>query len=69
MGIKKQIISLIHLRKIDKIKILGFSELVYNEQIFDQIGHFSTQVNLVVTKKFGRTRAVRYNLGYDRIWL
>ncbi len=46
---------------------LGYNELGYNEhsvitnKFLDEIGHFTTQMNPVITNKNGRSRAVRYN--------
>ncbi len=46
---------------------LGYNELGYNEysvitnKYFGKIGRFTTQMNPVITNKYGRSRAVRYN--------
>ncbi len=39
----------------------GYNELGYSEQFLRQIGHFSTQINRVITNKNVLSCAVRYN--------
>ncbi len=38
---------------------LGYNELGYNEHISSQIGHFTSQIDPVITNKNGRSQVVR----------